>query len=377
MGNEQSREKWREKEVVDGARLEKTQSNPVKVPKGSDTRRQKGPDSQFEPSGPPRDLNYIPHSNLNFPPRLPLPIEEEIHTPGSPIITPEDFSSALHEEDVDGVLPTRSSVLSSTTLDEDDAGNDLQPYPADGSRRTVPTLVQWKQGGDKVYVTGTFASWSRKYRMYREADTNILSATLELPPGTHHVKFIVDGEMQLSNELPTAVDYTNILVNYIEVSADDIPRGHSADEKVAEGVHPPQVLPPGTEAKDHAVDPANRAQPTADEQAAEPVWWGEDIPKYLQDLDRAEESRRYQRASGAIAEIPTPPSLPLFLGKSILNGTTPMKDDSSVLNMPNHTVLNHLATSSIKSGVLATSVTTRYKRKYVTTIMYKPTSEKD
>jgi hypothetical protein len=53
----------------------------------------------------------------------------------------------------------------------------------------------------------------------------------------------------------------------------------------------------------------------------------------------------------------------LFLGKSILNGTTPMKDDSSVLNMPNHTVLNHLATSSIKNGVLATSGTTRYKRK--------------
>ena len=200
--------------------------------------------------------------------------------------------------------------------------------------------------------------------------------------------------MQLSNELPTAVDYTNILVNYIEVSADDIPRGHSAEEKVAEGVHPPQVLPPGIEAKDHAVDPASRTQPTADEQAAEPVWWGEDIPKYLQELDRTEESRRYQRASGAIAEIPTPPSLPLFLGKSILNGTTPMKDDSSVLNMPNHTVLNHLATSSIKSGVLATSVTTRYKRKvcsssimirlkmltpvkYVTTIMYKPTSEGD
>lgn len=167
MGNEQSREKWREKDV-DGARLEKTQSNPVRVPKGPDSRRQKGPDSQFEPSGPPRDLNYIPHSNLNFPPRLPLPIEEEIHTPGSPIITPADFSTALHVEDVDGVIPSRNSVLSGTTLDEDELGNDLQPYPADGSRRTVPTLVQWKQGGDKVYVTGTFASWSRKYRMYRE-----------------------------------------------------------------------------------------------------------------------------------------------------------------------------------------------------------------
>jgi hypothetical protein len=81
------------------------------------------------------------------------------------------------------------------------------------------------------------------------------------------------------------------------------------------------------------------------------------------------------------------------LAKSILNGTTPHKDDASVLIMPNHTVLNHLATSSIKNGVLATSGTTRYKRKvtslsilelffsstnilqFLTTIMYKPTSD--
>ncbi|OJD09557.1 hypothetical protein ACJ73_10226 [Blastomyces percursus] len=54
---------------------------------------------------------------------------------------------------------------------------------------------------------------------------------------------------------------------------------------------------------------------------------------------------------------------------------TPMKDDSSVLNMPNHTTLNHLATSSIKNGVLATSVSTRYKAKCVTTIVYKPTGD--
>jgi hypothetical protein len=82
--------------------------------------------------------------------------------------------------------------------------------------------------------------------------------------------------------------------------------------------------------------------------------------------------------------------LPLFLNKSILNGVTPMKDDSSVLIMPNHTVLNHLATSSIRDDILATSATTRYKQKvrksrslnancaaliveqFLTTIMYKP-----
>ena len=166
MGNEQSRQVWKDKQEARKRELEQEQSSPVRVPQPAGTRRQKGPDSQFAPSGLPRDPNYIPHSNLNFPPRLPLPIEEEIHTPGSPIVSPADLSSAVLEDDVEGALPR---VLSSTTIDDDDVGDELQGYGADSTKgRTVPTLVEWKQGGDKIYVTGTFASWSRKYRMHRQ-----------------------------------------------------------------------------------------------------------------------------------------------------------------------------------------------------------------
>lgn len=169
--------------------------------------------------------------------------------------------------------------------------------------------------------------------------------------------------MQLSDELPTAVDYTNILVNYVEVSADDIPKGPPEKEKVPEGVFPPQVLHQGTEAQDHAPDAVGKPHLVEGGPPAEPVFWGKDVPKYLHNVDLSENSQRYQRAAKGVNDFATPPGLPLFLGKSILNGTTPMKDDNSVLNMPNHTVLNHLATSSIKNDVLATSITTRYKRK--------------
>lgn len=160
-------------------------------------------------------------------------------------------------------------------------------------------------------------------------------------------------------DYPTAVDYTNILVNYVEVSADDI----RTEERVQEGVYSPQVLPTGTEAKDHAPDSIGQAQLPKGESIAEPTCWGREWPPYLVDCEKPDHSNRYHRFTRAIESFPPPPGLPLFLGKSILNGTTPMKDDSSVLNMPNHTVLNHLATSSIKNDVLATSITTRYIRK--------------
>ncbi|KAH9480732.1 SNF1 protein kinase subunit beta-2 [Psilocybe cubensis] len=50
-----------------------------------------------------------------------------------------------------------------------------------------------------------------------------------------------------------------------------------------------------------------------------------------------------------------------------------LTDDNSVLPVPSHVVLHHLCTSAIKNGVLAVANTTRYRKKYLTTIYYKPT----
>ena len=174
--------------------------------------------------------------------------------------------------------------------------------------------------------------------------------------------------MKLADDLPTAVDYTNILVNYIEVSADDIPQEEQTkpvdivQPHPPPGVYPPQVLPPTPEVpvqstRRHGTEANQPSEPGS------PREYGSMFPEYLNELDQPEESSLYQKAINEVSSAPSPPTLPLFLGKSILNTTNLMKDDASVLNLPNHTVLNHLATSSIKHGVLATSATTRYKRK--------------
>lgn len=168
MGNDQSKQTLQDDRKKEKSRTT-AKATPVKVPRGSDPRRQRGPDSQFESSGPPRDPNFVPHSNLNFPPRMPLPIEEEFHAPYSPTITAQEFSSSLHEEDFDGAIPRQSSVISSTTLEDEELVSELQPYPYEAPPQgLVPTRLQWTQGGDRVYVTGTFAGWNRKFRMSRE-----------------------------------------------------------------------------------------------------------------------------------------------------------------------------------------------------------------
>ena len=191
--------------------------------------------------------------------------------------------------------------------------------------------------------------------------------------------------MQTSPDLPTTVEFGNNLVNYNEVSADDL---HSAKRSTAasrEAKPPGAVVTKSASQGDESTKslPRGKSVPSASQ-------YFHEVPKYLVDFDQPEESSAYQHATQAIDKLPQPPSLPGFLAKPILNAAVLMKDDNSVLNMPNHTVLNHLATSSIKNNILAVSATTRYKNKvsayplfckvvltpakYVTTIVYKPTT---
>ncbi|RDW70245.1 AMPKBI-domain-containing protein [Coleophoma crateriformis] len=333
----------------------------------------------FDPSGPPstQDMSY----HLTRPPRLPLPIEEEVHTPGSPIIAPADDDEEVPSTlDIDNseneALPRKSSALSNTTIDDEDDAEELQ---VDKTKATVPTVFEWTRGGEKVYVTGSIFQWNRKHRLHPVADKpGILRSTIYVRPGTHHVRFLVDGNMQCSPDLPTTVDFGNNLVNYVEVSADDLPTSETP-ASLATGTGAPVMTVEETvvlESKVSETKTKETQKPAPKTKFVMPASnYTSEIPRFLEDLDKPEDTREYQAAAIAIEKLPTPPSLPGFLGKPILNAATPMKDDNSVLIMPNHTVLNHLATSSIKNNVLAVSATTRYKRKYVTTIMYKPTGD--
>ena len=188
--------------------------------------------------------------------------------------------------------------------------------------------------------------------------------TINLPSGTHHLKFVVDGEMVTSSELPTAVDFNNFLVNYIEIATEDISKTRRESGqpggKSSIGLTPEELIEQG-----------HSGQQTPDDSDMEelrpeeipPGDWRQLIPPYLNDVEQDEDEEKLKAAGDILQEFGHPPQLPLFLSRSILNGLLPVKDDNSVLTLPNHTVLNHLMTSSVKNGVLATSVTTRYKKK--------------
>ncbi|CAK7267941.1 galactose metabolism-related protein [Sporothrix epigloea] len=380
--------------------------------------------TEFEPPLSPytdsMDVSVLTHSSMpdvsyiTRPPRLPLPIEEEVHTPGSPIIVPRKDGEPVDEiETLDNdALTNRSSTLSSATIDEED----MEELRVDKTRPTVPTRLEWLRGGEKVYVTGTIFQWNKKQRMHPvEGRPGVFATTINVLPGTHHIRFLVDNQMQTSRDLPTTVDFGNNLVNYIEVDSQSPPnqaaasttatgkpvsgtgatssagsKSDSARSKEAERQQQAGKQDSQARRKHSVIDTKTGASLIGADSSVQltdraPKWknvpqpsaFSHELPKFMVDYDQPEDSPAFQTAAAATEILPMPPSLPGFLGKPILNAATLIKDDNSVLNMPNYTVLNHLATSSIKNNILAVSATTRYKDKFTTIIIYKPTGGDD
>ncbi|EFN73641.1 5'-AMP-activated protein kinase subunit beta-2 [Camponotus floridanus] len=71
-------------------------------------------------------------------------------------------------------------------------------------------------------------------------------------------------------------------------------------------------------------------------------------------------------------KVTGPPILPPHLLQVILNKDTPLSCEPTLLPEPNHVMLNHLYALSIKDSVMVLSATHRYRKKYVTTLLYKP-----
>jgi hypothetical protein len=123
-----------------------------------------------EPS-PYDDRRYVPPHEMR-PQRMPLPIAGAPTIPESPTLDPVDRGNhdvPIFDDDVpiapeDYALRRKSSVMSLGSQDEEDAEDELPP--ADPAAGSVSTVIEWTRPGNRVYVTGTFANWEKKFKMH-------------------------------------------------------------------------------------------------------------------------------------------------------------------------------------------------------------------
>nr|CAB3464867.1 unnamed protein product [Digitaria exilis] len=220
-----------------------------------------------------------------------------LQVPVTPLQIPTEFSPVFNHAPINGTDGSTNSH---------------------SQEKGIPTLITWSQGGNEVFLEGSWDNWASRRALERSGkDHTIL---LVLPSGLYHYRIIVDGESRYIPEQPYITDERGQVANLLDVH-DYVPESL---DSVAEFEAPPSP--------EHTYD-----------------------LKYPGDEEFAKE----------------PPTLPPQLLMSVLGDA----DDADDLTpKPQHVVLNHLF---IEKGwgsqsLLALGVTHRFESKYVSFVLYKP-----
>ncbi|QWU88407.1 hypothetical protein CA3LBN_002715 [Candidozyma haemuli] len=287
------------------------------------------------------------------------------------------------------------SAEESSKNTNDPSGSAPLPDP----NATVPVDIKWVQGGEKVYVTGSFTGWRKMIGLQKQEEEKTYLVTLGLPVGTHRFRFVVDNELRFSDFLPTATDSMGNFVNYIEVTPEHVQlhlkqleeeqeeMAREEEESKSRTSRRSSVSSRGrsnsvfgfTNDEDDMGDGYSRYHEEAEDAPAKTYNYVSDIPPIFEDpkvmeqyylaLEQRSRNRNQQDQAWLSA-----PQLPPHLENVILNNFNSQDKDnnSGALPIPNHVVLNHLATTSVKHNTLAVASVIRYKRKYVTQVLYAP-----
>ncbi|KAJ8926402.1 hypothetical protein NQ314_021188 [Rhamnusium bicolor] len=186
----------------------------------------------------------------------------------------------------------------------------------------TPTVFRWEGGGKDVAISGTFSNWETIPMVKSHGD---FVTIIDLPEGEHQYKFYVDGEWKNDPGNKVVEDDNGVKNNLIAVKRSDF-----------------EVFQALAKDSENAKDDSQKE-------------FGQEIPV----------NKPWEKPSG-------PPILPPHLLQVILNKDTPLSCEPTLLPEPNHVMLNHLYALSIKDGVMVLSATHRYRKKYVTTLLYKP-----
>ena len=69
----------------------------------------------------------------------------------------------------------------------------------------IPTTFEWDNGGNSVFLTGSFCQWKQFFLMKKDLENNFV-LNLNLPKGIHQYKFKVDGEWRYNPKFPVCDD---------------------------------------------------------------------------------------------------------------------------------------------------------------------------
>eukprot|EP00698_Gefionella_okellyi_P003489 TRINITY_DN13299_c0_g1_i1.p1 TRINITY_DN13299_c0_g1~~TRINITY_DN13299_c0_g1_i1.p1 ORF type:complete len:289 (+),score=53.65 TRINITY_DN13299_c0_g1_i1:60-926(+) len=211
------------------------------------------------------------------------------------------------------------------SIANDSGFDNMSPTMQQSPPSTIPTVFKWRGGGKEVSLISDVDGWQTRIPLSKSGVE--FHTILEVLPGTHYYRFVVDGVIRSAPEQPTGTaPVDGGIANVLDVTAISLD-AQLRDAALSTG----GGSPPGT---------YSRNVPSVDE---------------------------YRKAK-------EPPMLPPHLHRALLNSPPPTSD-SNTLPVPAHVVLNHLYSASRTDAVMLLGVTHRYRAKFVTTVFYTPCNQ--
>lgn len=200
--------------------------------------------------------------------------------------------------------------------------------------RKLPTVFRWTGSGENVFVSTSYDNWASKLPLVRSRHD--LYTIVDLPEGTHQYKFYVDDQWVCDDNAEKVDNSFGTCNNVLSVKASDF--------EVFEAL---------------SIDSANSAHDSRRRRCGSPPGdYGQVVPS------RSDSKHGVRRSA--------PPILPQHLLQMILNKEVAVHCEPGLLHEPTHVMLNHLYALSIKDGMMIVSSTVRYRKKFITTLYYKP-----
>lgn len=207
----------------------------------------------------------------------------------------------------------------------------------DINARKLPTVFRWTGEAKSCFLSGSFDNWTTLVPLVKSVHD--FFTIIELPEGVYQYKYLVDNQWVCDNQQEKVLNSFGTHNNVISV--------RSSDFEVFEALGMDSV------ATGHLKSSKGSDRPDS------PIGdYGQFVP-----------GKEYSYHG---VKHTAPPILPPHLLQVILNKEVPLHCEPSLLPEPNHVMLNHLYALSIKDGVMVLSTTHRYRKKYITTLIYKP-----
>lgn len=207
------------------------------------------------------------------------------------------------------------------------------------SNELQPVVFNWRHGGKSVYLVTSQDDWQAEHKLRKSFED--FTAILNLPPGIHWYKFIVDDTWSCARDQPHKQEENGGFVNYVKVA-------HWSAASLQDELADPFNATPGIFGSTALTwrNPKGSGKEPA---------WGQKMPTMSMGL---------------------PPDAPPHLGQILLNEKPPTDDlwqGPLLTRKPSHVEVEHLYLAQhVHDEITTMGLTTRYGEKTYTTVYYRP-----